>query len=538
MLVLPVRRVARAQSVQQGAIGPTGPIGSTGPIGPTGPTGITGNTGPTGPTGSAGESGITATMTAAGNISAGKVVQYTTGQNVEAIFGTEVTTTFGGITTSPPIDARYVAVSEDQTKAVIMSGSYPYQIAIGTFNSTTNSFTWGTATTIATAGTYGNRIYGQIKFFAGSNSKFAIFANDRSALGQQFTVWIGDISGNTFTITRNTLSNSVNVQIVSGIAFSSTGCVFAYATSSVIGIPLTISGQTVTAQGTSTTIATTVDNQFDINYNPLNTGMGIVSFINTSGSFRVVGISQTSTTITAGTPITAFTGTLLHSSVSFDRLVNGRFFASTADSGSIFIYVGTVSGTTVTGGGSTSSSFPKPDGDNRVINTSINVSTSFYGSPNTALFAIVYLTTSDTSGTTRGYVTVVTANDNSSAPPFTYRANHQFLSGLLSPEGDASLGKYLLGVPNSKFFTIPSYEVSTNFNSANIIGISSQTVTTGQPVVVDLLGGVNRNQTGLTIGQTYYVSITGALTTSSSSPNVKIGKAITSTTIQMKDPAI
>ena len=84
----------------------------------------------------------------------------------------------------------------------------------------------------------------------------------------------------------------------------------------------------------------------------------------------------------------------------------------------------------------------------------------------------------------------------------------------------------------------PFTYIVSNLNDAKIVGIASNTVTTGQLVTVDLLGGYNRNQAGLTNWTVYYVDPAGALTTTSTAPNVKIGKSTSATAIQIKAPTI
>ena len=66
--------------------------------------------------------------------------------------------------------------------------------------------------------------------------------------------------------------------------------------------------------------------------------------------------------------------------------------------------------------------------------------------------------------------------------------------------------------------------VATN----NTIGIANSTVVDTETVNVDILAGINASQTGLTIGDTYYVDSDGTITNIDSGLGV-IGKALSAT---------
>jgi len=70
-------------------------------------------------------------------------------------------------------------------------------------------------------------------------------------------------------------------------------------------------------------------------------------------------------------------------------------------------------------------------------------------------------------------------------------------------------------------------------NSANFIGITSEAISSAATGAVNVYGGINEAQTGLTIGSDYYVQDNGSLSTATST--VKVGKAISATTINMMD---
>jgi hypothetical protein len=78
---------------------------------------------------------------------------------------------------------------------------------------------------------------------------------------------------------------------------------------------------------------------------------------------------------------------------------------------------------------------------------------------------------------------------------------------------------------NSQVFE-PGYTTVTNW-----VGVATNSASGGGDVDVAMLGAVVTNQTGLTTGTTYYLSSTGALTTSSSATGYKIGKALSATNL-------
>ena len=76
---------------------------------------------------------------------------------------------------------------------------------------------------------------------------------------------------------------------------------------------------------------------------------------------------------------------------------------------------------------------------------------------------------------------------------------------------------------------------SSSTNNTSFIGITAAAISSGATGGVNTFGGINTVQTGLTIASDYYVQGNGSLSTASASPAVKVGRAISATTINMKD---
>jgi len=77
--------------------------------------------------------------------------------------------------------------------------------------------------------------------------------------------------------------------------------------------------------------------------------------------------------------------------------------------------------------------------------------------------------------------------------------------------------------------------IVSSSNIGSLIGITAKAIADTATGAINLWGSINSDQTSLTIGSDYYAQTNGTITTSSSSPAVKVGTAISATTINMKD---
>ena len=110
----------------------------------------------------------------------------------------------------------------------------------------------------------------------------------------------------------------------------------------------------------------------------------------------------------------------------------------------------------------------------------------------------------------------------------------------LSSAYDPDTGKVILtykDVGNSNNGTYVVYQAgytSTNLTSENFLGFAAHTYADTQSALVNSTCTVDRNQTSLTAGQTYYVQTDGSLGTTAANPSVVAGTAISSTEIIVK----
>ena len=79
------------------------------------------------------------------------------------------------------------------------------------------------------------------------------------------------------------------------------------------------------------------------------------------------------------------------------------------------------------------------------------------------------------------------------------------------------------------------FPIPTNLTSENFIGIASGgTYADTAEATIDVVGTVNKDQTSLTAGQTYYVQTDGTLGTTADDPSVVAGTAISATELIVK----
>ena len=103
---------------------------------------------------------------------------------------------------------------------------------------------------------------------------------------------------------------------------------------------------------------------------------------------------------------------------------------------------------------------------------------------------------------------------------------------------DSNVNKSLIAFSdggNSEYATAVSFApLSGNITSENFIGFSDGAFATTQSAAINTTNTIDRNQSGLTAGQTYFVQGDGTLGTTAASPSVTAGTAISATEIIVK----
>jgi hypothetical protein len=75
---------------------------------------------------------------------------------------------------------------------------------------------------------------------------------------------------------------------------------------------------------------------------------------------------------------------------------------------------------------------------------------------------------------------------------------------------------------------------ATNLTSENFVGFANSGYADGQSAAINSTCSVDKNQSGLTAGETYYVQTDGTLGTAPADPSVVAGTAISSNSIIVK----
>jgi len=103
---------------------------------------------------------------------------------------------------------------------------------------------------------------------------------------------------------------------------------------------------------------------------------------------------------------------------------------------------------------------------------------------------------------------------------------------------DSNVNKSLIAFGdggNSEYATAVSFSpASTNLTSENFIGFSDGAFATTQSASINTTNTIDRNQSGLTAGQTYFVQTDGTLGLTAATPSVTAGTAISATELIVK----
>ena len=273
-------------------------------------------------------------------------------------------------------------------------------------------------------------------------------------------------------------------------------------------------------------------NHISVAFDPSTAGKFVVAYRNMGNSNYGTGIVGTlsGTSISFTNPSVFNAGNSRWTSIAFDPNTASKFVVAYADNGNSgygTAVVGTVAATNI--------SF----GSEVVFNTGSTQYNSIFFNPNTAnQFVVVY---DDISNSYYGTVKVSTISGTSisfgSGNVFN-TGSTQYISVSLDPNTDGKFVVAYKDVGNSNYGTAIVGQLSaslTNLTSTNFVGTSTKAYTNGQTATIAVQGGLSTNQTGLTIGSTYFVQPAGTLATTAGTPSVNAGKALSTTTLLLKD---
>jgi hypothetical protein len=299
----------------------------------------------------------------------------------------------------------------------------------------------------------------------------------------------------------------------------------------------------------------------------------VVFYNNTTAGFYAYAytVSLSGTTITTGTPIrVSSNGTNTNSNfanVIYDENINKLIFVYSDAFGDKYVY-GTISGSSISVTGENylttqwSNMYNKwlsfDSSTNQVLYTYRSGTTTYarafaftsssrsYGSEVTVATSAYGLANYHAYDSTNNNYPIVYQSNSSPYPWYIIVATvsgttvslntaQQLSSGLSADMKyhavvpDASTGKVVTyaAIPSTSNGPIVSTTATLSSDNDDWIGISTEAIADTATGTVTVIGGVNDQQSGLTVGSVYYVGNDGSLSTSTS--GVKIGKALAAT---------
>lgn len=469
-------------------------------------------------------------FTADGAISAGDAVALQTDGTVTQISETNIaqsveTATAFNSSSAGYISAIYEPVNNKLVIAYADGGNSNYATAIvGTVSD--GSISFGTPTVF-------NSGYGYIH---GINSDTAgkVFISFRDTLNNNWgTGIVGTISGTSISFGTKSTFNTTNTLTVGTVAQYPTGgklvIFYQYSGStSLRGVVVTISG-TSFSLGSDVQLSNGGNSGLSAAYDSVNDKIVVAFTTSTStGAARVVSISGTSISSGADVVFDSTTG-IGYIACAYHTAEQKTAIAYTDGSGGNgTVVLGTVSGTSISFG--TASTYNTGD----TFGSSVNYHTAserlvffFRDNANLGRIKVMSATVSGNTFTFTAELTVLTSGYGSpgtSGYGIAYDPDTEQSVLAYSDSGNSYRG-------TANIYNVPS----TTTNVSDFIGLASAAISDTAAGDINIKGGINEVQSSLTIGSDYYVQSDGTISTTSTSPAVKIGQAITATTINMMD---
>ena len=464
---------------------------------------------------------------ASGTLASGQTVALKTDGTVEAIavipasIGTMVTPA-GSVGTDWAYTPRIAYDSTAQKMVILyrdLTDSNKGKAAVGTISGT--SITFGTSVVFnATATIYFNLAYNA------TDQKMVITFKDSDNKGRAV---VGTVSGTSISFGSEVQWSNGNV-VAQAIAYDSTNnkLVISYRNdnnygSSVVG---TVSGTSISF-GTPVVYLSdyfeSIESSYDVASNRVVTigtngsNNNAVAFV---GAVSGTGISWGSS-VTFGTSITTQFLAIVYDSSAQKTVVVYQNSSSTGQAA-----VGTVSGNSISFGTAVQFSSTASSPQTMAYDANLQkIAVGYRSSSSGGKCRLIYAKVSGTTLTFDAFIEL-----NTSAYPFTWpNIAYDPVSkniAFIYPQYNTGVSAYTGSV---QVFT------NASTNNTSFIGITSEAIANTATGAVNVFGGINTVQTGLTIASDYYVQGNGTLSTASASPAIKVGQALSATTINMKD---
>lgn len=461
--------------------------------------------------------GVNRDYTASGSITAGKPLILNADNTVTQVAETSTSFAVGTseeIATTSSNDDYQVVYDTYRNKALAIyrNGASPYNVLykVGTIDTSANTITWGTAGNVNTTGTHNVRaVYDEVQ------QATVVFYNDNNTspqTGKCLAITL-DASGNATVGSTGTFSSNP-VSSVSATYCQGVGTVVAYDVSSgnFESRVVTVSGTTVTV-GTAYTVTTNEISYSSIAYDTTNNKVVVVYADITAGYYSTYAVGSISgTTVTYETPVVFIsnaTPRLFNSYALVFNKENSKFIYNGYTLNTGQVYVGSLSGTTVTWGSA------------QQYSTTTHSQTISYN-PTTKNTLLAYRNTST------NYPVARTITLNGSTATFGTETNLSTINvtGNIVQTNSAntkSIASYVDNTNNNydgNVVTMPTS--SSNLTIDNYFGIASTTASDTESVGVNRAGSFNNDQTGLTAGKDYYAKDDGTIVeraTTTTTPN-------------------
>ena len=378
-----------------------------------------------------------------------------------------------------------------------------------------------------------------VSFDPNTAGKFVVAYEDRGN-SNYGTAVVGTISGTTLSFGSEYVFKSFAISFISVSFDPNTAgkfvvvyCDFGngYYGTAIVG---TVSGTSISF-GSEYVFNSDFSYYESISFDPNTAGKFVVAYGDFGSSpygAAIVG-TVSGTSISFGSNVVFNSGSSSsYNSVSFDPNTANKFVVAYQDAGNGYYgtaIVGTVSGTSI--------SF----GSESVFNSGVTEYTSISFDPNTAeKFVVAY---KDNGNSKHGTVSVGTVSGTSisfGSESVFNSARTDWVSVAFDPntqgkfvfayndDGNLDYGTAVVG-------QIATTIITTTLTASNFVGTSTAAYTNGQTATIAVQGGLSTNQTGLTIGSTYFVQPAGTLATTAGTPSVNAGKALSATTLLLKD---
>ena len=244
-----------------------------------------------------------------------------------------------------------------------------------------------------------------------------------------------------------------------------------------------------------------------------------------SGKGKAIIGTISGTSISFGTAVTFDSGSNIQNMSTVYDSTNSKIVIAYKDTGNSSYgtaIVGTVSGTSI--------SF----GSEVVFESAIVDDTSaVYDSINQKIL-IVYPDGGNSSYPT-AIVGTVSGTSISFGTPVVLQSNAQYVfTAAYDVTNTKAVFAYGNGSSTATAVAFGATSEIPNLTTENYIGIAAEAISNGATGKINILGGVNTGQTGLTTAQTYFVQTNGTLSTSAGDPSVVAGTSISNTKILIR----